>query len=227
MSRRDETTFLGAYWGPRRESAEQCADRLLRCITSLAEISPLLSTWKQKTRTKREAMLAATIDLDDLVRQVGAGVNRRDSDRSIIEELGYSWAAWNGNMKSAVSLSVSCGSWSEVLKSPNSLVLNLPEPSCPDADTIYGNAEQILGSVVEAWEPDRALISSHRLREEVESISPNAGMTVGWKTYLGPSLNPKSELGENFGQGRLVKAAENWAEVESADVIRVAKQLRF
>ena len=42
--------YLGAYWGPRQESARACASRLARCPAGFGATSPLLAAWYQERR---------------------------------------------------------------------------------------------------------------------------------------------------------------------------------
>ena len=69
-------TFVGAYWGVRDESVDDCAERIAALLLRLAEIDPLLSGWRDKAMTKKEALAApvVTTDRDDLVQRLRRGL---------------------------------------------------------------------------------------------------------------------------------------------------------
>ncbi len=222
MSRLDEPLYLGAYWGDRAEGADWCAERLARCLSSIAAVSPHLSGWRPKGRSRSEALASPVVDPADLVGLLDAGANRRDSDGSVIAELGMRWSAWNGNASLAVSVSVTCGACATQAGVLNSFVLKLPEFAVSGAEDIYGDADGLLAGVVEAWEPEWAVLTSHELRESLEIGTDHP--VVGWLTYLGPGRDA-GDLGHNFGPGTLIRAGGGWEEIATSDLSSVAAAL--
>lgn len=222
MSRLDESLYLGAYWGDRAEDADSCAERLARCLSAMASVSADLSGWRPKGRSRSEALASPAVAAVDLIGLLEAGVNRRDSDGSVMPELGMRWSAWNGNTAFAASVSVTCGACATEAGVLNSFVLKLPEATRPGAEGVYSAADELLAGVVEAWEPEWAVLTSHELRE---SLGLDAGQpVVGWLTYLGPGRDTGG-LGTGFGLGTLIRASDSWEAVVTSDLSPVIEEL--
>jgi hypothetical protein len=49
-------SYLGAYWGPRAQSVDECANLVTELITRVAGIDPLLTDWRSGANSKRKAM---------------------------------------------------------------------------------------------------------------------------------------------------------------------------
>lgn len=221
VSRSDEPVYLGAYWGDRPESAVVCGDRLARCLSLMTSVSSYLSGWRPKGQTESDALSSASIDGSDLVGLLEAGVNRRDADGTPILELGFRWAAWNGDAGMPVSISLTCGASMARAGVSNAFVLNLPKLSQSGAEEIYDDMERLLWAVVEAWDPDSAVVTSHELRE---SVGLEARPTAGWLTYLGPDRDAV-DMGSDFGAGTLIRASDNWRDLVADRVADIAARL--
>ncbi|HMP80759.1 MAG TPA: hypothetical protein PKD54_14990, partial [Pirellulaceae bacterium] len=184
--------YLGAYWRPRKESTEKCAERLLVCLNELAKGSEVFASWYDKARSKRdgktrELELSRPVHLwpqEKVVQLLEMGRNRRDLDKSVIEELGYHVSLWNwGEPNRAISpmrsakLDVHCGVYAE---GGNYVVVDFPE----DPDDLIEKewALQALVAVVRAWEPDGGGIVSRASRSP-RPFTPGSPF-VDWMIYL-------------------------------------------
>lgn len=157
--------FIGAYWPARKESQEQCAERLGTFLRECANCDPVLATWFETGRSRRQAM-ERPVDIgnrDYLMDLLERGRNRRDVGQTVIEELGFRVVLWNGEsgMK-AVGLSIKCGLyWTSATTNAgmgNSVTLDLPEAldELRQADRM----SRMLAAIVRAWEPDWAGVMS-------------------------------------------------------------------
>ena len=217
-----DAIYVGAYWGSRPEGVEPCASRLRRCLVALAAVSPVFDHWRPKGRTRSEAVGAEEVEASHLADALRRGVNRRDVDGSLIEKLGYSWSAWNGQSSSPSALSVTCGASASAAGVLNSFVLELPRPSNAGASVLYERPtviEAVL-AITNAWEPSFAVVTSHRLRE---SRDRKPGQPVlGWITYLASDRSvPQSLAGFDVlpvAGGTVVALARDWEGVLGADV---------
>jgi hypothetical protein len=189
----------------------------------MATISPLLDGWRAKGASPSEALERAPVDEATLVDDLAAGVNRRDSDGVAIPGLGFRWAAWNGRMTAAAAVSVTCGATTTGVGVLNSFVVDLPPLPTDGAASIYSAAESLVLGVVEAWNPDWAVVTSNELRSarRWEPAQP----VVGWLTYLGPTRRPGGGVGSACSEGTLIAAVEDWASVEVENVERLARVL--
>ncbi len=179
----DIVLTLGAYWTARKESAEECAERLSSFLSELAATDSALSVWYEKAKSKREAT-QAKLDvgcvkaLTDLLER---GQNRRDVGGDVIADLGFHVGIWNGERSlKAASLSVTCGAYSSTQQFGNNVLLDLPED--------LGSLEQpermqkVLAATAKAWEPDWAGVYSLDATNN-RAFSPTAPL-VDWMVYL-------------------------------------------
>ena len=173
----NETPFLGAYWGSRKETRRECAVRIANFLQGIAHL-PHFALWYLKARSQSTARLhleAAPDPIEALLR-----TNSRDIDGNAIQELGFSLSAWNGSSDTtAASLAVTCGAFSTSVK--NSAVLYLPSQPPPTDATGLETLKGLLVKAIEAWEPDVAVVTSH------EFISREGGGMPweigGWLVY--------------------------------------------
>jgi len=182
--------YIGAYWGPRQESADQCAERLKASFSELAATSDVFASWYEKGRSRRDA-LKHPVQPDDLLTLVESGCSKRDSDKSVIEDLGFRVGVWNGESEErSASLSVRCGAHSQNPNLGNSVVLSLPEVLGDLAEK--ERALKALMAVVRAWEPDWAGIISHE-SADARPFTPGSPF-VDWMIYLNLSDIDSSRL---------------------------------
>jgi hypothetical protein len=177
--KRLESYYAGAYWGPRKETPEECARRAEAFLASIATIDPSFSRWFEGGRSRKDALKRPIEPSGEaLEKRV-----RRGRDRQF-EDLGYSVWAWNGapDDYDASGFNFNCGGYCE--GQSNRCVVDLP--------TRGPNAERVLSvpiltglvrSMALAWEPESALATSSMLREAV-TPSNRAGTFVGWVMYF-------------------------------------------
>ncbi|WP_375770799.1 immunity 52 family protein [Archangium gephyra] len=176
---RIDSYYAGAYWGPRKETPEECAQRAEIFLASMAKVDPSFSRWFQQGRSRRDALKRPI----EPTRAALEKLIRRGRDRQF-EDLGYSVWAWNGVCVDYEDsgFNFACGAYSEAVS--NVCVCNLP--------TRGPNAERVLTvpvltglvrSMVLAWEPDSAIATSSMLREKVTPTG-RAGTFVGWIMYF-------------------------------------------
>lgn len=175
--------YVGAYWGPRQEDAGQCADRLTACFQGLHDCDKVFAKWFERGKSRREA-LKKPVDVrsKDIVRRLlEAGRHRRDLDRIVMDDLGFTVGLWNGGSDSrSVSISICCGLYSENPHLRNSVVIDLPEDlgSLADKDRCV----QILKCVAKTWEPDWAGVIS-RTSRNARPFNPGLPF-VDWMIYV-------------------------------------------
>nr|WP_232536989.1 immunity 52 family protein [Cystobacter fuscus] len=150
----------------------------------MAKVDPSFSRWFQQGRSRKDALSRPI----EPTRESLEKLIRRGRDRQF-EDLGYSVWAWNGVCVDYEDsgLNFSCGAYSEAVS--NVCVCSLP--------TRGSNAERVLSvpvltelmrSMVLAWEPGFALVTSSMLRETMlrETVTSIgiAGTFVGWIMYF-------------------------------------------
>ncbi|MFC3650355.1 Imm52 family immunity protein [Dyella humi] len=148
---------VGAYWGSRQESLDQCAARLERYLSALRSF-PVLADWYLQGGSVRQASGKTPITqfgdgiLTELLR---AGRNKYDTKPGVIENLGYRVGLWNrrGETESA-SLLIGCGMYSTNPRLSNAVVLALPSNLETLSTDTQSAIKRLLCVHVEAWNPD-------------------------------------------------------------------------
>lgn len=187
--------ILGAYWGARQEPLEICAEKLFNFITVIQDYHEVFAHWYRRGRSRADA-LGSEIDvesLQELLAMLEAGQNRRDTDKGIIENLGFGLGMWNGaEPDMAASLDVRCGLFSKVAGLTNSLVLNFPKELGRLRDCEATG--KLLAVAATFWDPDWAGIFSN---EAMKSRDWELKPFVDWIVYVPQkiaSVPPPSSL---------------------------------
>ncbi len=218
--------YLGAYWGARAETLEQCTDRCVSFLKRIGSVDPALGTWYQKGRSRRDALRKPVEPTPVRIRDLLlAGRNRRDlGDRPVVEELGFRVGMWNGSASpDSVGLSVHCGCYTAVKGLGNALVLNLPSPEGEVGRRLFtgATAGALVEAVVESWEPTWATWTSHELAD----TQPTDGGVVGWMTYLSDPLIHRLKVPldgydtKRLGGGLLITLGEHPTAVSADGVL--------
>lgn len=168
--------FIGAYWGNRKETRDECAKRIADVLQRLAQNHPALGAWYQKGRSKNAA-LKKTVELTpDSIGRI-LRTNNRDTDGLPILELGFRMGVWNGNTQLAASFSATCGGYSDVVK--NRVVLDF-DPSCDLGLLSTERMRAILVDFIEAFDPDKAVVTSLEYMDHAGVKDP---CDAGWLMY--------------------------------------------
>ncbi|MCW2792754.1 MAG: hypothetical protein JWO76_1852 [Nocardioides sp.] len=172
---------VAAYWRAREQTPEEAAKQLAALLDVLRSTHPSAASWFKLGRPVPDRDDAIDTSVVGLTHLFAQGVNRRDTDHSIITDLGYRVNFWNGNNDDAAGVSVKAGATSTVPGITNSVVLDFPSTPAWRAD-----AEQLFTQLVEIFEPDRALWMTREYRRSQPTID---GATMfGWLTYLTGAL---------------------------------------
>jgi hypothetical protein len=201
--------YVGAYWGPRKENSDQCADRLMACLNALCECDEGFTHWFERGKSRKDA-LSKAFDFrakDNILRLLESGYHRHNPNRSDMDDLGFTFGLWNGDsdIRSA-SISVTCGSYVENPHLRNSVVIDFPKNLGNLADK--DRCVQMLKSVVETWEPDWAGVIS-RFSRNTRPSNPELPF-VDWMIYvnrigIGPFMLPATATKmEVAGKGTIV-----------------------
>ncbi len=218
--------YLGVYWGSRRESSLHCGERLAACLATLGEIDEALGSWFRRAATKAAARTPVDLNAGSLGRLLArSGVNRRDVDGEIIEELGFSFGLWN-RARPVVGMSGTVGAYPSFPGVLNSVVLDFPHPEAESLRLYEPRvAEAIFDGVIAAWEPDWATWTSPALRD-AQRVVPREPV-VGWMSYLTipggvdlPGVTSRSVLG-----GTVLRIGQDVSSAQEAVVLDVRRRL--
>ena len=177
-----EDLFLGGYWSRRRESIEECTARLLRCLLDLAVLDPLLSSWFHLQRRRSSPRVPLIVNEEALETELLKGRHRRDTDRTVMEDLGFGIRVWSGDLDNTVGFSASCGLYTDVKDLVNSVILNYPLLSRGSQSLYSRRVSQALFSVVvQTWDVDWAYLGTDTMREDQHACATGSPY-VGWMT---------------------------------------------
>ena len=156
-----EGHYLGAYWGPRKETALECARRAEFFFRLLAECDPTLVQWYRGGRGFPRELpgFPVTATPEEWEKLFLRGVNRTDATKRIIEELGFSANVWNAK-KLRTRVELHCGEYS-LFGNGNTCLIYPPEEG-PERERMLCAPLMagVLKSVALAWDPDFAMVSS-------------------------------------------------------------------
>jgi hypothetical protein len=213
-----ETIKLHAWWGPRSESVECCAERLARILDGITRSDELMSPWLWADDSILAWHPAARLEGPLL-----AGRLWKETVLEPMEELGFGIVARVGarNDLEAVQLNARLGAYSSTVGN----VVNLrlpgkgPRAGLARKDVLLCAAR----AVVEASDCNGLLVEGLGLARRMQDVSPES--YLGWMNYL-PGIMPDdvaratpAAVGwEKLGRGVLV-----FLDVESFDSNDVAQ----
>ncbi|RKI32167.1 hypothetical protein D7Y27_36475 [Corallococcus sp. AB004] len=178
-----ETYYAGAYWGPRKESPEECARRAADFLNLLSPYDPLLTTWYKPTRSLKDVRKHPLMppDVATLAELFRRGVNR-EKGGPVFEDLGFRFMSGNGGLGTdSVHLNTVCGGYSEV--NTNLCLMSFPSKGAPRERLLSVPVlSGVLRSMALAFDPDWAVAGTDEYRKQMNADS-TAGAFVGWVTY--------------------------------------------
>jgi hypothetical protein len=223
-----ETYYAGAYWGPRKESAEECARRTAHFLTLLAPADPCLAQWYKPARRLKDARKHPLMppDVPTLTELFRRGVNRAKGG-PVFEDLGLSF--WFGTGEGA-DLRITCGDYAG--SSPNHCVLDLPDRG-PNMDRLVTAAvlTHVVRAMVPAWEPDWAFATSYAYEDKYQEPA-STPFALGWVTYLShrfgrvPPLPAPVRIEPVDDKGTLIVLTPERFTITNADHVMLARRVR-
>lgn len=208
-----------AYWGPRRESAEACAPKVLHMFKALSEIHPTFGCWIDDLRG-REPALASSLDVDEAVRWLAMGQNRSETRGLPIPEFGYRIMTSNDMYRTPrlVALEGKVGGYVRGPLMANMMLLAAGPLQTDNEDIInYPNFRSVLLTFTSIWNPTWCGVMPTDLRDLLPGEKKRRGsvprLCGGWLTYLAKPLAqritpPRSVRSEQVGGGLLMIATE-------------------
>ena len=182
-----EDYYVGAYWGPRKETALECARRAELFFHMLARCDPTFVQWYRGGRGASRELPGHPVrpEATEWEQLFLRGMNRTDATKKVIEELGFSEYVWNAK-KERTRVELHCGEYSP-WGAGNTCLISPPDEG-PVRDRILSAPvlAEVLTSVATAWDPDFAMASSTEMVRLVKKRKRE--VRVGWLTYLSRRL---------------------------------------
>ncbi|MEM7704852.1 MAG: Imm52 family immunity protein [Pseudomonadota bacterium] len=169
--------FLGAYWGPRRESVGSCARRLSDLLMSMAECGWSSTEWRVGATAVKPSLEQPIKISREAITQLLAP-NKSETDGSVIEDLGFSLSFWAGDPERPTGFSATCGAFASQIN--NSVVLRFPAGD-PILEYPAIDFENLLRCFVDCLEPNAAVLSSMGWIKKHKATT--AWESGGWISY--------------------------------------------
>ncbi|WP_428263663.1 Imm52 family immunity protein [Haliangium sp.] len=212
-----------AYWGSRKESIEQCTERLTRFMTQIGRLSPHLRDWHEDSRLIEKTP-------ERLRRLLEEGRNRDETpQRRILANLGFRifflWAGDHPDGDIAI-MTVHCGAYGEYCSVNNAILRSLPE-SWLDVDL----AVELMRVMVTCWSPAHAAVCSP---DALAAVGGQAEIpVVDWVFYhrlqRTGELSPPSRVAFELDGGECIVVQDSPIRPESpedrARVLALSRQL--
>ena len=139
-----------AFWGSRRQSVDDGVAAIISTLSGLRALDGQhYSRWFELEKSRKDA-LRREITVEPM--SIKARLTQNREGGRVFEELGYTFAAWNGATEDDEALSFSCNFSTTSQWVTNRVVFGLP----PAWEQDLGRARQALDLVVGVWRPERA-----------------------------------------------------------------------
>ncbi|MFY1826210.1 immunity 52 family protein [Myxococcus fulvus] len=227
-----ETYDVCAYWGARKESPEECAQRTAVLLGMLAECDSLLAHWYVPTRSRKDALKHPLMppDISTLTERFRRGVNR-EKGGPVFEDLGFTfWFGNGGSGETLVDLRIKCGAYSG--GSSNYCWMTLPRKG-PHFERMVEVPvlTNFMRAMFSAWSPDWMLTGSnlYRMKYREPDASP---FSLGWMTYLAnhvgrvPPLPAPVRIEPVEDKGMLILLTPERFTVSNPEHVALARRVR-
>jgi hypothetical protein len=182
-----EDYYVGAYWGPRKETALECAQRAELFFHMLARCDPTFTQWYRGGRGFPRELPGHPVrpEMQEWEQLFLRGRNRTDIGKKVIEHLGFSEHVWNAK-KGATYFHLHCGEYSP-WGAGNNCWMDPPKEGPVRERLLRAPAlTEIITSMAKAWDPDFAMATSIAMGDLIQKHKRE--VRVGWMTYLSRRL---------------------------------------
>lgn len=182
----NESYYMVFYWGDRKEDICECVNRTVMLIQKLSSLDNFYSDWYMGGMSRKKALKNRIAINDDSIREIFIrSRNTNDIDGHTLDNLGYTLGLWNGRKEEeSVGISISCSIHAENINLMNSCIISFPEASSAAGKRLLNTSfiRKLLELVVEVWEPDWGVVTSHQFRRHINPV-PRVPF-VAWFLYL-------------------------------------------
>jgi hypothetical protein len=182
-----EDYYVGSYWGPRQETALECARRAELFFHMLARCDPTFAQWYRGGGGAPRELPGHPVrpEAKEWEQLFLRGRNRTDVGKKVIEDLGFREIVWNAK-KELTRLHLHCGEYSP-WGWGNSCWLDPPKEGPVRERLLRAPVlAEVLTCMATAWDPDFAMATSDQMLDLIQKQKRE--VRVGWLTYLSRRL---------------------------------------
>jgi immunity protein 52 of polymorphic toxin system len=225
-----------AYWGPRRESPEVCARKLLEMFETLANIDPALGQWFWRDRTSGKPLPVAALDTQNAARLLKQRQNLGEVTRKPIPEFGYRFVVTNELPwgPRCLTLDGQLAGYTRAGMLANYVSLST-QPLHPENQAIinFRVFRQVLLELARIWAATWCRAASSDLFELLPTVDTRRRtprISGGWMTYLAAPFAakialPHSGICEQVDGGLLMSATQETFSVDNPAHVAVARDI--
>lgn len=222
-----ERYYIGAYWPSRKESIEDCADRITLLLDSLSAIDSMFSQWFMLKKHKNEKDLKFEVNRENIMIILNKG-RCYNYQKIVMPELGFAIGLWDGQGDESIVINFACGSYSNNNNIGNCCVIRLPVSDI-FLKNLSHKAIDIIKTIVVSMDPQWAVWTSDQIRDNLD-VKTGEPM-FGWITYLSNhySINNKimspSRI-ETMSTGSIVISSEYMSSINIPNSIALINSLQ-
>ena len=182
-----EAYYVGSYWGPRQETALECARRAESFLSMLARCESSFAQWYRAGRgSPRELPGHPVLPESKTLEKLFLGSRSRGAvGKTAADDSGFSRILWNAK-RDATDLHLTCGG-SSPWGPPNACWLDPPWEGEVRKRLLQAPVlARILTTMATTWDPDYGIASSTEMVDLVKQRKWE--VRVGWLTYLSRRL---------------------------------------
>jgi hypothetical protein len=171
--------YIGAYWGSRAQTLLEVKNKVIQTLKRLANEDKQFADWYEGGMSRKEALAKHIIINDSTIERLCLEqVRKGELNSDGFSKMGFLFGLWTGHEDNEASgISFSVGTASKWLT--NSCVINIPSQGSAHENMIQREkAMSIINILVEIWNPDYAVMTSHNLNDQL-----GIGNKIGWITY--------------------------------------------
>jgi hypothetical protein len=225
-----------AYWGPRRETPEACAPRLLQTFDALARIHPILSRWFCADPASGKPRLVSSLDLQDAMRLIERGKSLSEIGRKPILEDGYHVVAMTELAWGPRRLTIhgNLGGYTAGPLLANNITLSTPKLDSENEAVInFRVFRSVVIGLASIWNATSCTATSSELLQLVPGVDwtrRQPRFNGGWITYLSAPFAatiapPHSAICEQVNGGLLMTATQETFRIDNPAHVAVARDI--
>lgn len=185
-----ESLTIGLAWGPRSESAYECADRLRKSIEGIPAQLGLFSDWLvvPDGGASSAADLGSLPEGLDALSELVESSRLRNDRGEVMDRSGFSFSLARLHHDRPVKYRVRCNV--ENVHTGNFVQFDFPNPDHADAAAEAASVvTQAFEALVDAWQPDYGSVLTPSFRK-AQNINRRAKeIPVGWLTYVASTVD--------------------------------------
>ena len=176
-----DSFYIGAYWGSRAEPLDQVKNKIIQTLKLLGELDEQFLNWYELGMSRKKALENKFVSNDENIKRLCLQkVKKGELDKNGFSKSGFIFSLWTGHKEEeASSISFVVGDELKISNLGNSCVIKIPyEGDAKDRLLKIDKAKKIISFLVEIWNPDYAVLTSHVLGNKLNVLNE-----IGWITY--------------------------------------------